>query len=171
VVALAVVAVSGVLTALGHPFGDQATIPMVVLAVVAGVLSLFSFLDNARRRRLAVQEFSRLTVGAAEVTGEDRAGGRQSWPRTTITAVSVTSQYTGDEPGNSQVYYVVRMGVAGGPPVLLWSRATRDGFPLFDAESEHREPNIRAATAWLSATVRQAVGLSGVNGADTTAAP
>jgi|GEM_PF-6772708 len=160
VVSLGAVAVSSVLTALGHPFGDRATIAMVVLAVVGGVCSLGGLLYDARLRFLALQECAQLVIGPEEVTTEDRAGRRQSWSRTTITAVSVTSQYTGDEPGNSQVCYVVWMGVAGGgPPAPLWSRGTRDGFPFF-RETGYSEPNIRAATTWLASTIRRAIGLS-----------
>lgn len=164
---LGAVVATGVLAALGHPFGDRVTVAAVVLAVVGGVFTLMSLLDDARRRYLARQAFSWLTVGPGEVTAEDRAGRRQSWPRTAVLDVRVDRWITGDiEPGNSQVCYVVRLFLEGGSPVPLWSRVTLDDVPFFRA-TEYDEANIRAATAWLSSTLRRALELSQVAGGET----
>lgn len=149
---------SGLLVSLGHPLGDRFSVLVVVLAVVVTVFAMMSSMDDANRKSLADRTLARLTVGPEVVTAEDRAGRRQSWPRTAIVGVVQDLQLTDSDPANAQVYYSVALTLVDGSSRFLWGRATRGGFPPPRHPPEYDESNIRAAVTWVTATVRQAIG-------------
>ena len=133
---------------------------MMALAVVGGVFTLMSVLDDGQRRSSARRALARLTVSPEEVTAEDWADRRRVWPRTAILDVVQNSRHTGSEPGNGQVYYSVCLTLADGSSAFLWGSATDEDFPLFRV-TEYDESNIRDAVTWLTSTVRQALVPSG----------
>ncbi|RLS71817.1 MAG: hypothetical protein DWH99_07380 [Planctomycetota bacterium] len=165
IVSLGAAVATGVLATFGHPLGDRVTGAAGVLAGVSGFLGLGTALDNERLRYLAGQTISWLTIGQEEVTAEDRAGLRHSWPRAAVLDVRVNSDVTGDVE-SSRVYYEVYLLLADGASLRLWSRMTRSDAPFFRA-TEYNEPCIRAATIWLSTTILQILELSPVTGSET----
>lgn len=165
IVSLGAAVATGVLAAFGHPLGDRVTAYAGVLAWVSGFLGLGTLLNNERLRYLAGKTISWLTIAQKEVTAEDRAGHRHSWPRAAVLDVRVDRGVTGDLE-SPRVYYNVYLLLADGASVCLWSRLTRDDFPFFRA-TEYDEPCIRAATIWLSTTILQTLELAPVTGSET----
>jgi hypothetical protein len=105
-----------------------------------------------------------LNIGPEFVTVEDRAGREQKWRRAAIHSVRVDRHFTGDsEPGNSQVFYEVMLCFHDGSSLSVWGRGTGGDFPFFRDETQFSDPNIRAAVAWLSTTLRQVLGLRAAN--------
>jgi hypothetical protein len=50
-----------------------------------------------------------------------------------------------------------------GSSLSVWGRGTGGDFQFFRDETEFSDPNIRAAVAWLSTTLRQVLGLRATN--------